>query len=212
MFANSWSKLFLWALLSLPALAQGYNFNFGAGPGFPLGQTNKFANTSYNLVVGGGPNLGDYVKLNSEFMFQGLPVNQDLIKETGLSQVKGRLYALTGNVIIGTSKGNKSVYVIGGGGWYRRTLEAKKTILQAGSSCSPEWLWWNIECVNGIFPTDITVGSRTVSAGGFNVGAGVAFRMGESGAPSFYAEIRYHHAFTQNVETVVLPLTFGIRW
>jgi len=212
MRALCWSRLFCCGLLTLPAVAQGYNFNVGGGPGFPLSQTNKFANTSYNLVVGGGPNLWDHVKLDGEFMFQGLPVTQGVIKETGLSEVKGRLYSLTGNLIIGTSKGSKSAYVIGGGGWYRRTLEAKKTVLQAGSSCSSDWAWWNVECVNGIFPTDITVGSRTVSAGGFNVGLGVAFGMGESGTPSFYTEIRYHRSFTQSVETVVLPLTFGIRW
>jgi hypothetical protein len=37
------------------------------------------------------------------------------------------------------------------------------------------------------------------------------FGLGESSA-NFYAEVRYHRAFTRNVETSVLPLTFGIRW
>ncbi len=212
MDASRWSRLFVCGMLSVPALAQGYNVNFGGGPGFPLSQTGKFANTSYNLVAGGGPNIGSHVKLNGEFMFQGLPVKQSLIKETGLSEVKGRLYSLTGNVFTGISREGKSLYLIGGGGWYRRTLEAKTTVLQAGSSCSPGWVWWDIECVNGIFPTDITIGSRTVSAGGFNVGVGFAFSIGESGTPSFYTEIRYHRAFTPSVETVVLPVTFGIRW
>jgi len=204
--------VFVCALLTLPAFAQRYNFNFGAGPGFPLSKTSDFTNISYNLVAGAGPNFSPHVKMNAEFMFHGLPVQQSIIDRLGVSNVKGRLYSLTGNLILGTSiGGNKIAYLIGGGGWYRRTVEAKQTVLRQGEVCEPGWIWWDVECVNGIFPTDVTVGSRTSSAGGFNVGGGFGFRLGESNA-NIYAEVRYHHAFTQNVDTVVLPLTFGVRW
>jgi hypothetical protein len=202
-------------VLTLPAWAQqGFNFNFGGGPGFPLSKTDNFTNTSYNLVVGGGPNIRTHVKLNFEFMFHGLPVEKSVVQQLGVSDVKGRLYSISTNLILGTSFGgwgSKTAYLIGGGGWYRRTLEAKETVLQAGSVCAPVWIWWNVECVDGIFPTDVTVGSRTSSAAGFNVGGGLAFRLGDSGA-NFYTEVRYHQAFTRNIDTVVLPLTFGIRW
>jgi opacity protein-like surface antigen len=203
---------FIWVFLSINAPAQGYNFNFGLGPGFPLEKTSDVATTSYNLVVGGGPNLGPHVKANAEFMFQGLPLSQGIVSQIGVSNVKGRLYSLTGNVIAGFSVGdNKTVYIIAGGGWYRRTLKAQQTVLKAGEVCAPVWLWWNVECVNGIFPTDETVGSRSASAGGFNLGGGLAFRLGDSAAHLF-TEVRYHRAFTRNIEIVVLPLTFGVRW
>lgn len=202
----------LCTVFTLPALAQRFNLNFGAGPGFPLSRTSDFANISYHLVAGAGANLHSHVKMNAEFMFHGLPVQQSISDQLGVSNVKGRLYSLTGNLILGTSIGRgKNVYVIGGGGWYRRTLEAKQTVLKAGEICEPAWAWWGIECVNGIFPTDVTVGSRTSSAGGFNVGGGFTFPLGESGA-HIYTEVRYHQAFTRSVDTIVLPLTFGIRW
>jgi len=207
-------KQLLWLLcfISIPALAQKYTFNIGGGPGFPLGQTSDFANLSYNFVGGGGLNLTPHVKFDGEFMFHGLPVQRDIIDQLGVSNVKGRLYSLTGNLIVGTSiGGGKNVYAIGGGGWYRRTVEAQQTMLQQGEVCVPSWIWFGIECVNGIFPTDVTVGSRTSSAGGFNVGGGFTFRLGESSA-NLYTEVRYHHAFTKNVDTTVLPLTFGVRW
>ena len=39
--------------------------------------------------------------------------------------------------MMGTSTGGKrGAYLIGGGGWYRRTLEAKQTILQKGTVCA----------------------------------------------------------------------------
>jgi len=205
--------VFIYGLLTLPSSAQGFNFNFGAGPGFPLSTTNDFAHTSYHFVVGGGPNLVPHVKLNAEFMFHGLPVQDNVIKRFGFSDVKGRLYSLTSNLIIGSSIGKrKNAYLIGGGGWYRRTIEAKQTVLGVGEICEP-WWWWDAQCVNGITTSEVTVGSRTSSAGGFNLGGGLMYQLGEdSNDPSLYLEVRYHQAFTKNAETRVLPLTFGIRW
>ncbi|PYX48302.1 MAG: hypothetical protein DMG79_12065 [Acidobacteria bacterium] len=209
--ARRFSILFIYGLLTLPSSAQGFNFNFGAGPGFPLDKTSDFAHPSYNFVVGGGPNLVPHVKLNAEFMFHGLPVQHNIIHQLGFSDVKGRLYSLTGNLIVGSSiGGRKNAYLIGGWGWYRRSIEAKQAALSVGEICEP-WWWWDAQCVNGIVSSEVTVGSRTSSAGGFNVGGGLMFPLGESSA-NFYAEVRYHRAFTRNGETSILPLTFGIRW
>src|SRR5579862_4427382 len=158
--------IFIYGLLTLPLSAQGFNFNIGAGPGFPLGTTSDYAHTSYNFVVGGGPNLVPHVKLNSEFMFEGLPIHDNIIQQYDFSDIKGRLYSLTGNVIVGSSIGaGKGVYLIGGGGWYRRTIEAKQTVLSIGEVCEP-WWWFDAQCVNGILTNEVTVGSRTSSAGG----------------------------------------------
>ena len=211
MSARRFSIVFIYGLLTLPSSAQHFNFNIGAGPGFPLSRTNDFAHTSYNFVVGGGPNLFPHVTLNGEFMFQGVPVQHNIVDQLGFSDVKGRFYSLTSNLIVGSSIGaRKNAYLIGGGGWYRRTIEAKKTVLSVGEICEP-WWWWDAQCVKGILTSDVTVGSRTSSAGGFNIGGGLTFQLGESSA-NFYAEVRYHRAFTRNVETSVLPVTFGIRW
>jgi len=199
-------------LIAVNGWAQHYNFNIGSGPGFPLGPTNRFANISYNFVTGGGVNATPHVKLTAEFMFHGIPAQKKIVDQLGLSDVKGRFYALTGNLLFGGPIGHgKTAYAIGGIGWYRRTLEAKQTIFQAGTVCSPYWSWWGEECVNGIFATDVTVGSRTSSAPGFNVGGGLTYQLGDSPA-HIYVEVRYHLAYTRNVHTEVLPLTMGIRF
>lgn len=199
-------------LLSVHAVAQTYNFNLGAGPGFPIGKSGDFASISYNLVAGGGLNLYPHVKATAEFMFHGFPISHRAADEIGFSNVKGRLYALSANLLIGASfASDRSAYIIAGGGWYRRTLDAQQTVLHAGEVCSPVWVWWAVECVNGVFLHDETIASRTSSAPGFNVGGGLAFRIGDSQA-HWYTEVRYHHAFTRTVETSVLPVTFGVRW
>jgi len=203
--------LFICGLLVQPAIAQRYNFNIGGGPGFPLSQTSDFANTSYNFVAGAGPNLSPHLKLVGEFMFHGLPVQQSVVKELGVPSAKGRLYSYTGNIMVGMGNSKKSLYLIGGGGWYRRSLEAQKTVYQAGEVCAPVVVWWNIQCVNGIFPTTVTIGSRSSDAGGFNVGGGLTYAIGSSRA-NLYTEVRYHRALTAKIDTTVLPLTFGVRW
>jgi len=203
--------LFICGLLVQPAIAQRYNFNIGGGPGFPLSQTSDFANTSYNFVAGAGPNLSPHLKLVGEFMFHGLPVQQSVVKELGVPSAKGRLYSYTGNIMVGMGNSKKSLYLIGGGGWYRRSLEAQKTVYQAGEVCVPVVVWWNIQCVNGIFPTTVTIGSRSSDAGGFNVGGGLTYAIGSSRA-NLYTEVRYHRALTAKIDTTVLPLTFGVRW
>ena len=195
-----------------PAYAQRYNVNFGGGVGIPISTTADLARVSYNLVAGAGPNLTPHLKMNAELMFHGLPVQQSIVNQLGASDVKGRLYSLSANLMMGSSiGGSKSAYLIGGGGWYRRTLVAKQTVLQAGTKCAPVWVWWNVQCLDGIFPTDVTVGSRTSSAPGFNIGGGLGFRLWDSSA-NFYTEFRYHRAFTQGLDTSVLPVTFGVRW
>jgi len=191
--------------------AQSFNFNVGAGPGFPLSRTSDFSGISYHFVAGGGPNLTPHVKFVGEFMFHGLPPQQQVLDQLGIPSGKGRLYALTGNFLVGTGNQRRSVYLIAGGGWYRRTVEAQETQFRAGEVCTPAFAWWSVECVNGIFPTDVTIASRTSSAPGFNIGGGFTFSPWLS-APYFYTEVRYHRAFTDKVDTTVLPLTVGIRF
>ena len=62
---------------------------------------------------------------------------------------------------------------------------------------------WNI-------PTQVTVGSRSSDAGGFNIGGGLTFGVGTTSA-NIYAEVRYHKAFTANIDTTVLPVTFWLE-
>jgi len=204
--------VFIYCTYLSAASAQNFNLNLGGGAGFPISSTADLSNISYNLVAGAGPNLSTHLKMNAEFMFHGLPVQQSVINQLGVSNVKGRLYSFSANLIAGSSiGGGKIAYLIGGGGWYRRTLEAKETVLQAGTKCAPVWAWWNFQCVDGIFPTEVTVGSRTSSAPGFNIGGGFGFRLWDS-STYFYTELRYHRAFTRGFDTSVLPWTFGVRW
>jgi hypothetical protein len=55
------------------------------------------------------------------------------------------------------------------------------------------------------------IGSFGQYKGGIDGGAGLSFKLGSSNVKAF-AEARYHHIFTRQVATDMIPVTFGIRW
>lgn len=184
-----------------------WNFNIGGGPGFPLGNLSNFADTGGHFVVGGGYNLTKNIGVNTEFMWHDLPINSTTRQFLGTPGASARQYSVTFNPILRVPLGNKlGAYAIGGGGWYHRSGET--TTPGAGVVCDPYWSWW-YGCTVGT--VDFVTGSRSADAFGGNIGGGLTFRIGESGA-KIYTEVRYHHAGYNKVSTDVLPLTFGLRW
>jgi hypothetical protein len=192
--------------------ASRFNFNVGGGPGFQVGQISNFANTGGNFVVGGGPNFGHLLGVNGEFMYYGLPVKQDVIAATGAPSGSSRMYSFTGNVIVRIPTGGKlGGYGIGGLGWYHRSWELTAPVLVPGTVCGPDFFFWGVSCVNGLVPANAVLRSGSSNAVGLNIGGGVTYKLGSSNA-KIYAELRYHHAYTNIFSTTVLPLTFGVRW
>ena len=101
-----WTALVLF-LLALPACAQSFNFKFAPVPDFLSVQPPTSCTTPTISSSEVGQILRAHLKMNAEFMFQGIPVNQDIIKQVGVSDIRGRLYALSGNLMIGTSIGGR---------------------------------------------------------------------------------------------------------
>lgn len=201
-------------LASICAFSQDsrFNFNVGGGPGFQLGQISNYANTGGNFVAGGGPNLGHMFGVDGEFMYYGLPVKQSVLNVTGAPSGSSRMYSVTGNGILRLpTAGKLGAYGIGGIGWYHRSWELTAPVLVPGTVCGPNFFFWGVSCVNGLVPANAVLHSGSTNAFGLNIGGGVTYRLGESRA-KIYAELRYHHAYTNNFSTSVLPLTFGLRW
>jgi hypothetical protein len=184
-----------------------YLFNIGGGISFPQGDLGQFVNDGGNFVVGGGYNFSKLIGVDSEFMWQDLPVNSATKQALNTPGASARQYAWTFNPIIHFPLGHKAGgYLIGGGGWYHRSGET--TTPGTAVICDPYWSWW-YGCTIGA--VQIVTGSRSANAFGGNIGGGITYRLGESHA-KLYAEVRYHYASYNKVSTEILPLTFGIRW
>ena len=102
------------ALMSASAQEHHWGFNIGAGPGFPLSNLGSFVNTAANVVVGVGYKF-PRLFVDSEFMWQDLPINQatkNLLRTPGAS---ARQYSWTFNPSIRFPLGEKfATYAIGG--------------------------------------------------------------------------------------------------
>jgi hypothetical protein len=205
----------LWALIlfaSASAQDHPYTFNIGGGPGFPVGEISNFSNSGGHFVIGGGANLTGRFGFNGEFMWHDLPPKSSIVALTGAPSGGAGLYSLTGNLLVRSSRVNTlSFYGIGGIGWYHRTWELTAPTLVIGSSCQSSYVWWGVECGNGLVTSNTTLRSGSTDGFGYNAGAGITFRIRESYFKVF-TEVRYHHAFMHGIDTTVLPLTFGIRY
>lgn len=187
--------------------AQSWMFNVGGGVGFPQGDLGKFVNNGGNFVIGGGLKFAKLVGVDTEFMWQDLPINSATKQALNTPGASARQYAWTFNPIVMIPLGHKlGAYGIGGIGWYHRSGET--TTPGTAVICDPYWSWW-VGCTIGT--VDVITGSRSENAFGENIGGGLTYRLGESHL-KIYAEVRYHHASYNKVSTQVLPLTFGIRW
>jgi hypothetical protein len=199
--------IFCCALAQVQAQDHGkWNFNLGAGPGFPVGNLSLFLNTGAHFVIGGGANFNRFLSIDTELMWHDLSVNDATRARFQSQSVSARQYSWTVNPILHAHLGKLGGYLIGGGGWYRRSGET--AVPGFGVVCDPYWSWW-FGCTVG--SVNIVTASRSVDAFGENIGGGLTLPLGRGGA-KFYTEIRYHHASYNKLATDLLPLTFGVRW
>jgi len=189
-----------------------FNFNIGGGFGLPQGNLGNFANTGGTFVVGGGLNLGPVLGVNAEYMYQDLPPKDAVVAATGAPDGSARSNSLTANLILRSPEAHKAGgYIIGGGGWYHRSWELTRPSISVGTVCLPTYAFWGVVCDNGLVESTTELASGSSNGGGWNVGAGVTYRLGESHA-KIYSEVRYHVAYYNTLDTRILPITFGVRW
>ncbi len=192
--------------------ASKFNFNIGGGFGLPQGNLSNFANTGGNFVVGGGLNLGPALGFNGEFMWQDMPPKDAIIAATGAPDGSARTYSLTGNLMLHSPESHHAgFYGILGGGWYHRSWELTRPSISVGTVCLPSYAFWGVVCDNGLVESTTELNSGSSDGAGWNVGAGVTFRLGESHT-KLYSEVRYHVAYYNTLDTRILPVTFGVRW
>jgi len=198
--------------LTLPAAAQNSNkFTFNVGGGFtePVRDSGERLDRGFNINVGGGYNFAPAIGVIGEFGYNNLGVTSSILSAVGAPQGATRVYSLTLNPIVRFNPtGRFDFYAIGGGGYYRRTVEFTEPTTAIVTGFDPFF---------GVFfpvavPANTVLGSFTQNKGGWNVGAGFTIQVKGDSNAKFFAESRYHHIYTTPVRTSILPVTFGFRW
>ena len=208
----------LLAAAGIPIRAQDFSrlsVDMGGGVSTPLNPTGRYVGVSGNFTTGIGYNIDKKNTIFGQFMWSGLPANVFVLHPLDSPQGHINLYTLTANYRhhIDSLRGSPfGVYVVAGGGWYYRYANVDQNYtLPPNTVCQPIYTWWGYACDPSGYVYSQTVAYKGSSAGGVNAGVGFTIRFGDS-SWKFYAESRYHHAWSDRIPTVVLPVTFGIRF
>ena len=195
-----------------PATAQNEHkltFHFGAGFTQPVHYTSNHLDTGFHITTGGGYNFTPDLGILGEFGFNQLGVSSNVLTSLAVPNGSMRIYSVTANPIVHLNPhGRFDAYVIGGGGFYRRTIELTEPSIVTVPAYEP--------FLGVFFPMAISlnnvVASFTQNKGGLNIGGGLTVRVREDSEAKFFVETRYHHVFTNPKTTNLFPVTFGCRW
>src|SRR5579862_2567754 len=156
-------------LLALPSAAQNTSkFTFDLGGGFtePVRHTENRLDTGFNFTVGAGLNFTPNFGFIGEFGYNQLGVSSNVLQSEGVPNGSGRIYSLTLNPIVHFNpRGRFDTYLVGGGGYYRRTVEFTQPTLVTVTAFDPFF---------GVFfpaaiPAETVLGSFTQNKGGLNI-------------------------------------------
>ena len=200
-----------------------FTYNIGGGPGSGKDDVASYVGNSYQFVAGGGVNLNKLFGANVEYMYYGLPFRDGVKQSQSLTNQSGNMQSISVDGIFNVPKhlAKFSAYGIFGVGFYWRTVSVPTRFLANGTLYQPAWRWWDLPNVSLIPPPVIqapgpafgdTMSSNTKIAGGFNFGGGITYPLNHLHNSKFYIEWRYHRAYQSDGQTIVMPVTLGLRW
>ncbi|HWA96332.1 MAG TPA: hypothetical protein VG844_17170 [Terracidiphilus sp.] len=198
------------------------HLTFEAGGGFnaPSNESSPYITWGGNLTLGAGYRFNPYVSLMTEYQFIDDKLPGAIIAEAGSDGGNAHIWSFTLAPVIDLfPHDTNSIYVTGGGGFYRKVTNF--TDLNLGYYCDYFY------CYPGV--TSQVVGHFSSNQGGWNIGGGFTHRLGGvygDGKMKIFAEVRYLDVLTPAVttepnglgttaigaNTKLIPVTFGIRW
>jgi hypothetical protein len=184
----------------------------GAGFNAPIGNDGPYLTFGGNFTGGGGLHLSRRVSLLAEYQFMDNKLPGSLIAEVGTQGGNAHIWSLTLDPVIDLfPKWKNSVYVTGGGGFYRKLTSF--TDPQEEEVCT-------FYC--GIVVQNATVYHFSSNQGGANLGFGITHRLGGTygdGSMKLFAEARYTFLNTPSItqnnglgSTETIPVNLGLRW
>jgi hypothetical protein len=173
-------------VLAAPVKAQtekGFTVSSGAGYSPLVGDISKRLNNGWNFTVDGGYNFTSHFSTTLEYMYNGYGVSRRVLNEAQVPDGNAHLWAITVNpkFRLGTRDGSFTPYVVGGVGYYRRTVEFTRPVTVPAFIFAPFFgVFYNtFVSVNQVLG-DITRGGVGGSAGG-----GFEVKLGDSGVKLF---------------------------
>ena len=202
------SVLFQATLTASAQSEQPITVNLGGGFTPLVGNLSNRLDNGWHLTGGAGYNLHGPFSLGLQFTYNGLGVNRSTLSQAGAPNGDAHLWSLTVDPKMQLPFASKfKPYVVGGVGYYRRTVNFTQPALQPVTFYDPFFGY----LFPGVVPVNRVLATVTRDGIGGNLGAGWEAKLGNSRA-SLFTEARYHNAATGSVPTRMVPLTIGIRF
>ena len=195
-------------------------FEAGGGANGPTSDSSNYITWGGNFTVGGGLHFTKRFSALAEYQFIDDKLPGPVIAETGANGGNAHIWSLTIDPVIDLfPKSTNSVYVTGGGGFYRKVTNF--TDPEEAEYC--EYYYCSVTEENEV------VGHFSSNQGGWNVGGGFTHRVGgvyNDGTMKLFAEVRYLDVLTPasaiaanglgtatlGAGTKLIPITLGLRW
>jgi len=203
------------AVLFLFCVSFGYSqdtykwtVDVGGGVSPLTGAISDRLDTGWNFTVSGGYNFNSYFSSSLRYTYNGLGVNRFVLDQAAVPDGNARVWSITLDPKIRFSAYHRvAPYVVGGVGFFRRTVEFTRPTFATTILFDPIFGF--------IFPAivrvDQVIGRITRSGVGGNLGAGFEIGIGHQDL-KFFTEARYQYADTGRIPTRMVPVTFGLRW
>jgi hypothetical protein len=211
---------------SAPATAQslsfldGYNYSVGGGVGIGRTYVSAFAGNSPFGVATFGKTFSRLFGADAEYMYYDLGLRPSVEFNQGVPDSSAHMqsFSLDGVVHVPYHFKKFSAYGIFGVGFYDRAASVPRTYLHTGTICQPVLIrWWDVNCNYTNNPPTVVAPGQYISsnskvAGGFNFGGAISHPLNHLHDADWFVEWRYHRAYMSDAESIVMPITIGLRW
>lgn len=191
-----------------------YAFELGAGVNTPIANAGHVLTWGGNLTAGAGLHLSRAISLLAEFQFIDDKLPGRLIAQAGADGGDAKIWSFTLAPVIDFFPHHvNSMYLTGGGGFYRKLTTFTDSVPVL--FCDPYYFWG---C--GVGSGNVVVSHFSSNQGGANLGVGFTHRLaGIHGNTKLFAEARYLYINTPKIgeinglgTTGLIPVTLGVRW
>lgn len=187
---------------------KGFTLSTSAGYSPLVGDIGSRLNNGWHWAIDGGYSFTPHFSATLEYMYNGYGVSRRVLNEARVPDGNSHLWALTVNPKLRLTRSDTGFtpYVVGGVGYYRRTIEFTKPVAVPVFVFDP--FFGNF--FNTFLAANQVLGDVTRGGIGGSAGAGFEVKLGDSGV-KFFTEARYHYADTGRIPTRMIPVTFGIN-
>lgn len=183
--------------------------NIGGGFSPLTGAVSSHLTTGWHVTGGVAFNVKNGAfSIGPQFTYNGFGITRSALREAGTPGGDAQVWSITADSRLQLPFASKiNPYIVGGVGYYRRTLHFTQPTLINVTFFDPFFGY----VFPGLVGTNQVLKSESRSGPGGSLGAGFTIKLGREGT-QFFTEARYHYAATGSVPTRMIPVTFGLRF